>query len=140
MTMTRRLFARALGAAPIAAQALAKMGAGKDTLLSGPSYPSSLPPVGYSSPSYDTPDYFKENIASLTRRLLAGLNEDELRECRLQAMSRLDPDLASMRSFSASALIAMQFERNKERQLAARNRWLTSDIEGYKKQLAKVFS
>lgn len=59
-----------------------------------------------------------------TLSLLRTLTGEQRRELlRRQYVSRLDPDIASYRSFSMSAKLAMQRERQLEEQLATRKGW-----------------
>lgn len=121
--MLRRSFLRALAAAPVAAPVIAREAtqkAGIPALGCGPS--TWVGAMGGAPVPTDQGGY----AASRLRELFDPAWERQQRESAARnGVSRLDPDLASARSFSLSAAIRMQRERDVEREIKnSRDYWL----------------
>ena len=142
MALTRRLFARAMAAAPVAAQALARMGAGNPVLhhkgLMDMAPDASQPDPVAGCVSGPGPGWLKSRIADLQDAMKQGLSEEEEERCMLLARASLDPDLASLRSFSASARVQLQYQRNREQLLKRNKNWMTHQIAKMTEELAKA--
>lgn len=77
-----------------------------------------------------TPISTGDYISVLKDRLAECLSpEYKLREFKDEVVTRLDPDIAAMRSISASAMIAIQKERNIDRYITRRARSISEEIE-----------
>jgi hypothetical protein len=89
-----------------------------------------------SSPSIIDADTYRRNyLAELTQLIDGDLSNEEEEQCMLHARQTLDPDLASHRSFSASALVHIQRERNRQRKRASNKAWMSKRIVKLKKEL-----
>lgn len=138
--MLRRGFLKMLGLAPAAAPALAKMGL-DEALGRGPLHhyglglDSGAMPLPQSHPdeSYIATE-IREAKAWLARLGSQKAYDDLYREA-LDHPSALDPDLAAMRSFSASALVRMQADRRARRELESRRRSTVDRLADLMKRL-----
>jgi hypothetical protein len=132
--MIRRQFLKVLGLAPVAAPALAKMAESEEVtgILHGPIGGGMCQPAAPSI--FDESSYVTERLRECRAELarIALGREDRLQsyiESIRRDRPRLDPDLAAMRSFSASALVQLQAERSARRALAREERSLLERIK-----------
>jgi len=126
--MRRRGFLGFMGGAAVAGPSALKQAA-EDMV--GLSRSAALSPGvgGFSALAHDQPGDANALTGLLREHKLLGmirnLTTDQRNELRQRTwVDRLDPDLASYASFSLSAKIAMQRERNVDARLAHRKGWL----------------
>lgn len=66
----------------------------------------------------------REHLQGQLRKLLGKSAAEKLREKKTMGVNMLDPDLAAMRSFSLSARMRIQQDRNYERMLEQERGWI----------------
>lgn len=131
MSITRRLFARALPALPIAMKAAASAGV-SDGVGLGQSlgYVGGEGSLAGASPDYENHlAYLKGELARLVER--RGERVAEL----MRRVTRLDPDIASNRSFSLATRIRLQAERDEARDFEQTRASYTRQIADYAKKV-----
>ncbi|MFZ4534312.1 MAG: hypothetical protein ACOYOJ_21210 [Alsobacter sp.] len=114
--LPRRGFLKLLSATPFAGRMVADQAAASLANVSIAGLDPNAPPSGVPSSSNEpTKDAIAQGLRNPTNRaaLMDMLWEDE------RTVSRIDPDLAVMRSFSLNAKIAFQRQRNVERRFEA---------------------
>ena len=144
--MKRRTFFGFMGGAAVAAPAALKRTAEELAGLSiGRPLSAGMGGFGGLS-SGGAPQDASSMALGLTRernllKLLGGLTAAQRQRLRQETwVDRLDPDLASYASFSLSAKISMQRDRNLEARLAHRRNWLERVLESgsYDDDLANI--
>lgn len=130
MSLTRRLFARALPAIPLAMKAAAS--AGISGGVGGMGVPGAVTASGLnavpSSPGESYADHLKKCLLDLVA------NRGTARAEAMRYVSRLDADLASYRSLSLSTRIRLQAERDEERDFRRRSDNLKREIAEHARQ------
>lgn len=123
--ITRRLFARALPVIPVAMKAAAAAGVSDGIGVAAANAAGAVAsgnPVGPSGIGESYLDYLKRSLAEH----IANRAMRRARAARF--VSRLDPDLASSRSFSLAARIRLQGERDEERDFEEQRLRLLKEI------------
>ena len=124
VSLIRRSFLKALVAAPVAAKAVATDAlakAGVSASVSGVERGFEVDPSYYGSVTAGgTQTSVAQQLSHIAKeRMLRRLSaqSEGCKRGHRRNVSRLDPDLASHRSFSASALLRIQADRNIQREL-----------------------
>ncbi|MEW5705114.1 MAG: twin-arginine translocation signal domain-containing protein [Pseudomonadota bacterium] len=118
--LSRRRALKALAVAPaavpvVAKDAAVKMGLGDVAMSAGI-------PARYNAPIVATDE--ASHIRAQLKSLLGGEGRSRAIESARGALSRMDSDLASLRSVSPAWVLTVQAERTADRYLAAERRWL----------------
>lgn len=143
--MKRRTFFGFMGGAAVAGPAALKKTA-EDLAGLSTGRPLSAGLGGFGFPASAPPQDAARGLLGLTHernllKLLGGLTAAQRQRLRQETwVDRLDPDLASYASFSLSAKISMQRDRNLEARLAHRRNWLERVLESgsYDDDLANI--
>lgn len=134
-SMARRAFLRFAAAAPVALPVAAKEAAAsmglQGALGAGAQIGMGLAgqTVGYADNCKDASPI--NHVDWLKQRMTDLLSDENLERIRMQEaaqLSRLDPDLASMRSVSPSFARHRQIDRNVNRAVESQKRWLNADL------------
>lgn len=144
--MKRRNFLKGLFAAPAAVPAV--MAEAQSMVMGSVTHPTDrligATPSNYWISGTKTPDskYWQSELTG-AKNYLAELLSPERRQIAisntLRHLSRLDPDIAAMRSLSMSARMRMQAERNVDRETASDVASIEGRIKHFTEQLSKLF-
>lgn len=125
--MKRRGFLGLLGGAVVTGPSMAKEAVAQtmaDLSVPGVGIPYGMGELSQSittaTSSFDKRSHLQDQLAKLLGKTAA----DKLREKRQTGVNMLDPDLASMRSFSLSARMRIQQDRNYERMIEQERGWI----------------
>lgn len=129
--MKRRGFLGLMGGALAAGPSMAKEAVTQtmaDLSVPGVGIPygmGGMPGQTSSNAPYDE----REHLQGQLSKLLGKSAAEKLREKKTMGVNMLDPDLASMRSFSLSARMRIQQDRNYERMLEQERSWIERRLD-----------